>query len=141
MALLDRLDRRREEAQRHRENSGRLAQAYANFESTGQGTFEYAERIDFNIVFVEKPYVSYASVVDTNALKALLGRVALPHATGYVSEWDTDEKELYTGCWVAVRVDFPLVEMIDYGIQVVVDHHFTFTGVAIKNIAPGENAV
>lgn len=136
MPLLDNLDRRREEAQRHRENSGRLCQAYANFESTGLGSFEFEDRIDFTVIFTEKPYVSYAAVVDTNGVKDLVGRVALPQTTGYVTEWDTDEKELYTGCWVAVRIDFPVFEMIDYETGVVVDHHFTFTGVAIKDVPP-----
>jgi hypothetical protein len=136
MGLLDDLDARRERAQQDRENSGRLAQSYADFDSTGQGTFEFDERIDFGIVFVEKPYFSYACVADMEALQDLLNRdpVPVPHCTGYVTEWDLDEHEMYAGCWVAVRVDFPLMEMIDYGIPVVVTHHLTFAGVALKDI-------
>ena len=140
MALLDDLDRRREDAGRHRENSGRLAQAYASVTTTGEGTLEFEERIDFNIIFVERPFVSHTCVVDTNTLKDLVGRVVLPHVTAYVTEWDTDEKDFYTGCWVAVRIDFPMVELVDYDTQVVVDHDFTFTGSAIKDI-PAENGI
>src|SRR5689334_218491 len=125
MALLDDLDRRRETANRHRENSGRLAQAYASFTSTGEGTLEYEERIDFNIIFTERPFVSHTCVMDTASLKNLIGRVVLPHVTAYVTEWDTDEKDFYTGCWVAVRVDFPMLEQVDYNTPVVVDHDFT----------------
>lgn len=136
MPLLDDMDRRRETAARHKENSGRLAQAYASFESTGQGTLEYEERIDFNVIFVEMPYVCHAGVVDTQALKELLGYVALPQISGFVTEWDTDEKDLYRGCWVAARIDFPEWEAISLGVDVVVNHHFTFAGVAIKNIEP-----
>lgn len=134
MGLLDDLDRRREQTSRHRENSGRLAQAYASWTSTGGGLLEYEERIDFGVIFTERPFISHACVVDTAALKELIGRVAMPHVTAYVTEWDTDEKDLYTGCWVAVRVDFALADMLDYYTQVVVDHDFTFTGVAIKDL-------
>lgn len=139
MPLLDDMDRRRETAGRHRENSGRLAQAYADFQSTGQGTLEYEERIDFNVIFTEKPFVAHTCVIDTDGLKELIGRVALPQCTGFVTEWDTDEKDFYTGCWVGVRVDFALAEMIDYFVQVVVDHHFTFAGMAIKDIEPEQD--
>lgn len=136
MALLDDLDRRRETAARHRENSGRLAQAYAEFTSTGQGTLEYEERIDFNVIFVERPFVSHAGVVDTQSVKDLVGRVALPQISGFVTEWDVDEADFYRGCWVAARIDFPTWEFIDLAVDVVVDHHFTFTGIALKNIEP-----
>lgn len=136
MPLLDDMDRRRETAARHRENSGRLAQAYADFETEGQGTLEYEERIDFNIIFTERPYVAHTCVIDTEALKELFGRVTLPQVTGFVTEWDTDEKDFYTGCWVGVTIDFPLAEMIDYTAEVAVTHHFTFAGVAIKDIEP-----
>lgn len=138
MGLLDDLDRRRETAARNRENSGRLAQAYFSFTSTGQGTLEYEERVDFGgVIFTELPYVEDSAVVDTQVLKELVGRVAMPQCTGYVTEWDSTEKEgFYSGCWVAVRVDFPLVEMLDYTLPVVVDHHFTFTGNGIKDIEP-----
>lgn len=137
MGLLDDLDRRRETAARHRENSGRLAQAYFNFTSTGQGTLEYDERVSFGgLIFTEKPYVEWSCVFDTQAVKDLVGRVVMPQCTGFVAEWDVREKDFYDGCWIAVRVDFPLVEMLDYFIPVVVDHHFTFTGNAIKDIEP-----
>lgn len=137
MGLLDDLDRRRETASRHRENSGRLAEAYADFETTGQGTHEYAERINFGLTFVDKPVPSWCCEIDMDALQRLLGpNPALPQATPYVTDWDIDAHEMYTGCWVAARVDFHVTEMIDPSVAVVIRHVFTFSGVALKDVSP-----
>lgn len=136
MPLLDDLDHRREIANRHRENAGRLAQSYASFETTGTGTFEYEKRIKFGVLFVEKPHPSWCGELDTDALQDVLGSVVLPLAGGVITDWDTDEHGLYSGCWAAVRVDFPVTDMIDPSVAVVMTHHFTFSGVALKDITP-----
>lgn len=136
MPLIDDVDRRREIANRHRENSGRLAQSYMKFETTGTGTFEYEKRVKFGVIFVDKPTPAWCGEINTDDLEDVLGYVALPLASGLVTEWDTDEHQMYVGCWVAVRVDFPVTDMIDPSVAVTMTHHFTFAGVALKDITP-----
>lgn len=141
MGLLDDLDRRREEAARHWENSARMAQAYAVFETTGQGTQQFEDRIDFGLTFIEKPVVSYASSIDVEALADLLGiedetETPLPNTSGFVTHWDQDERDFYVGCWVAVRVNFPFYDYVDPELQPDVEHHFTFSAVGMKDIPP-----
>jgi hypothetical protein len=152
MSLLEDLDYRREVAERHRENAARHAQAFARFTSTGQGSVEYAERVDFDLTFIEEPIVAYGCFVDADELADLQNRsdVVLPNCTGFVTEWDKDERDFYVGCWVAARVHFPLedfqeeTEIIlgetpfptintDMN-QAVVKHFFTFQGVAMKDV-------
>jgi len=141
MGLLDDLDRRREDANRHWQNSARMAQAYAVFRTTGQGTQQYEERLPFGLTFIDKPIVSYASGCDIDDLAELLelddsDDCPLPVCAGYVTHWDRDERDFYVGCWVSVRVNFPSVDMVDPTLMPVVEHHFTFAGVGMKDIPP-----
>jgi hypothetical protein len=139
MGLLDDLDRRRQKSEQNRENSARLAQAYAVFTTTGQGTFQYEARVDFAITFTEQPIVSYGSALDIDDLANLLDiededTCPIPQCSGSVINWDQDDRDFYTGCWVAVRVDFPLQDAIDPSAQPEVEHHFTFAAIAMKDI-------
>lgn len=139
MGLLDDLDRRREEVQRTQENSARMAQSYAVFKTTGQGTMQYEERVDFGLTFIEKPIVSYASGCDVDDLSDILGiedsdEVVLPICAGYVTHWDQDDRDFYAGCWVAVRVNFPSLDMIDPTLMPEVEHHFTFSAIGMKDV-------
>lgn len=139
MGLIDDLDRRRAQVEITRENRSRIAQAYGSFSSTGLGTFHYPDRLGFGLSFIEKPYVCHAGEVDLEALTDVLGivppaTVPLPHLTGYVSRWDQDDRDLYVGCWVSVRVEFPVVDLIDPSVLPVIEHHFTFAAIAMKHI-------
>lgn len=141
MGLLEDLDRRREREQQTRENSARLAQAYAVFRTTGQGTQQWSERVDFGLTFIEKPVISYASSVDIDELADLMGledtlSVPLPTCAGFVVTWDQDERDFYTGCWVAVRVAFPSLDFVDPTLMPEVEHHFTFAAIGMKDIPP-----
>ena len=60
--------------------------------------------------------------------------VPLPHCTPYVTEWDQDERGFYVGAWVAVVVSFGPLDTVDIGAQPGIEHHFTFSGIAIKDI-------
>lgn len=143
---------RRQELDRHKENAARLAQAYAEFDSTGQGSIEYERRIDFGLTFIEKPYVAYGAELDLEALDDLLGKEsedngvpALPMCAGYVTEWDRDDRDFYVGCWVAARVNFPTYPVVDATVEVQVTHHFTFSAIAMKDVPvaptePGDSA-
>lgn len=137
-SLLEEQERRREEVARHRENRARLAQSFAVFVTNGQGTNQYEERLPFALTFIEKPVVSYGSACDIEDLADLLGTdpdlTPLPLSSGHVVEWDQDERGFYTGCWVAVRVSFPSIDMVDPTALTSVEHHFTFSAIAMKDI-------
>lgn len=113
MTLIEDLDKRRERANQNAENSARLAQSYATFITTGVGSYQHHKRVKFGTTFIEQPMVSYGCVVDIEALADALGYgedsedIPLPLCTGYVTEWDQDDRGFYIGCWIAVRVWFP----------------------------------
>lgn len=132
------LERRRADLQRHQENSARLAQSFALFETTGQGAIEFPKRVNFDLTFVERPYLTYASEIDLEALGDLLElgegpTPPLPSVSGFVTEWDVDARGFYTGCWCAAGVYFHDITVpVDAAVHMM--HHFTFTGMAMKDI-------
>jgi hypothetical protein len=155
------LDDRRVELERHRENSSRTAEAEGHFRSTGLGSIEFETRIDFGVTFVTKPVVSYGSEIDVDELEDVLqpladddsiladhlfpngpnGAPMFPLVSGFVTDWDQDHKDFYTGAWCGVRVYYPPV--IQYGegfgvleviAPVVVTHHFRFSAVGMKDV-------
>lgn len=141
MGILDEYESRRHESARHRENSARLAQAYAKFETSGQGTLEFDERVDFGLTFIEEPYMAYGSFCDTDALNELQGlepgeSPLLPNCTGYVTDWDLDERDFYVGCWIGVRVNFSPLDLMDPQMLINIKHFFTFSAIGIKDIPP-----
>jgi hypothetical protein len=146
MGLLDDAEDRRFEAERHRENSGRLAIASATFTSKGQGTWQHNKRVAFGATFTERPMVTYGAVCDIDDLADELNLdpedVVLPLSSGYVSDWDQDDRGFYLGCWVAASVGFRHIDMAIAGGPVeaeampVIEHHFTFSAIGIKDIPP-----
>lgn len=161
MQILDQYDYRRETAERHKQNGARPANSYARFTTLGQGTIEFAQRIKFDLTFIEEPVMSYGCYVDAENLATLQGvkDVMLPSCTGYVTDYDTDDRGFYIGCWIAMRVYFGYE---DFGIplytldpttadvdkaqnqvrkakaekmnQAEIKHYFTFAGIGIKDI-------
>ena len=136
--MSDEREAQRSDLARHRENAARPAAVFTRFESTGQGTVEFAERVDFGLTFIEMPFISYGSQVEMDDLAEQLdlpiGQTpALPQSTGYVTDWDTDDRGFYTGAWVAATVYDP-TGAITPDIQVIIEHHFTFQAVALKDI-------
>lgn len=146
MALLDDLDRRREDELRDRENSARLAQAYASFDTKGLGTIQYKGRVGFGLTFIERPMVSHAAYCDMEELMDTYypdsdltddeNEISLPVCTGYVTDWDEDERGLFIGCWIAVRVYMPLEDWPNPASSPMpkIEHHFTFAGIAMKDL-------
>jgi hypothetical protein len=139
--LYEDLERARGEQERHKENAARLAQAYAEFDTTGQGSIEFEERVNFGLTFIEKPIVVYGSELDLEALDDLLENdsevndvPALPLCSGYVTEWDRDDRGFYKGCWIAARIFFPSSPAVPTDTAVVITHHFTFAAVAMKDV-------
>jgi len=141
MTLMEEYDRRRERAAQDAENSARLAQSYAVFITEGTGTSHYEERVPFGLTFIEKPVVSYASMCDVEEIAGFFDveveDIDLPHCTGYVVEWDQDERDFYVGCWVAAKVAFTGALPGEGADNIVtVEHHFTFSAVGMKDIPP-----
>lgn len=141
MGLLDDMDKRRERSERDRENSARLAQSYSIFRTTGQGTHQYEERVQFGLTFIEKPLVAYGSFCDIDELADALDiedsdDAPLPVTAGFVVNWDQDDRDFYIGCWVGVRVNFPVNDDVDGTAPVEIEHHFTFAGIGMKDIPP-----
>lgn len=146
MTLMDELERKRERATRDAENSARLAQAYAVFTSVGQGSTQYKKRVPFGLTFTEKPVISYAAEVDSDELRDVLedyfegdppeddSSLSFPQCTGFVTSWDRDERDFYVGCWIAANVRLEGIPDVD----VSVSHHFTFSGIAMKDIPPDQ---
>lgn len=142
--FFDDLEARRAEIERHQENSGRLAEAFARFESVGLGSMEFGERVDFGLTFIEEPFMSYGAAIDLDALDEMLGNEAssitpaIPIATGVVTDWDRDDRGFYVGAWVGVRIWYPYEDSIWEQSEVEMQHHYTFKGVAIKDVPTGD---
>ena len=137
--MFDDLERRVAEKEAIRENSARLASAYAQYKSTGQGSIEFGKRVDFGLTFVERPFVAYGAVCDLDELGELLNlpsseSPSIPLCTGMVTEWDRDDRGFYVGAWVGCRVFFMPTDRVPLDAQVVVRHHFSFQAIAIKDV-------
>lgn len=139
------LERRRGEVERHKENTARLAFFFQRLRTTGQGTVEFEDRIDFGMTFIEEPFMAYGSYVDLDDLGTLLDvsegeTPPMPLCSGSVTQWDQDDRDFYVGAWVSVVVSFPTISNIEVTVPVdlqpVVEHHFSFSAIAIKDVNP-----
>jgi hypothetical protein len=138
---MDPLEQRRADLARHRENRGRLAFTFARFRSEGEGSKEFGAAVQFDTTYIERPTVSYCSEVDLDAFEDALGlgvreEAPLPACSGFVTAWDVDSRGLYVGAWCAISVQFPDWAVIPEDVDVELYHHFTFAGVAIKDVDP-----
>lgn len=110
------------------ENSARQAYAWGTARSTGAGALSYREIIDFGVLFVDKPMFSYGCELlsvehldDTGAVP--------PVSSGFVYRWERTARGFYSGAYVLVVVS------ADNDTEL--EHHFSFTGVAAKDIPVG----
>lgn len=133
------LERRRAADARHHENRARLAHAWARFETEGVGSAQFEDEIEFGLTFLDRPYVSTGASVDLDALAETLAldeedlEIPLPTVSAYVVEWSRDERGFYTGCWCAAVVTLPGATLPEGG-QLIIEHNFTFSGVALKDV-------
>lgn len=134
------LENRRAEVERHQENSARVAESFARFRSSGQGSIEFPERVDFGLTFIEEPYMSFGTFLDTDDLDDKLANEQgtstppMPIVSGFVTDWDRDERGFYVGAWVGVRVWFPYESNVSPDLEVEMFHHYSFKAVAMKDI-------
>lgn len=135
--MFDEIERRAAEQARHRENHGRLASVHASFTTTGQGTVQFEKRINFGLTYIHRPYMAYGTLIDPEAIQDALGLgpndpVSFPQATGYVCEWDIDDRDRYVGAWCGVAVVLPVG--MDPLAPIELTHQFTFLATALKNV-------
>jgi len=159
------LNQRLADEARHRENRARLAHAYVRVSTTGTGVFEFDDRIDFGLTFVERPFIACGWQLresDADQLRDPERPYPVPGTyplcTGYVTDWDTTERDHYVGAWITVVVHIPeslnvptltsldpdeadRIEGLEYsGGSPIVEadwkiwHDFTFSGIALKDI-------
>jgi hypothetical protein len=116
------------------ENSARLAQHYANYQTAGWGEFTDPHVIHFDATFYDEPWVSYGYSIDGDTLID----TRFPRACGFVYRWKQDERGYFLGCWLAFTVDtqspFIPSTVPDPGYTLI--HKFVFTGRALKDIDP-----
>ena len=126
------MERRRQQVQQVNENSARLAQAFAMYDSTGWGEFTVQAVFDFGLTFVEEPVVAYCYALDGDTLVD----TRFPRAWGGVYKWKLDSKGFYTGAWVffvvETRSSFIETSAAEPGYEI--NHYFTFTGIAYKDL-------
>ena len=126
------------ERARNAENKGRRAGVYAKYDTTGQGVVEFTGRLAFGLTYIEEPFFSYGCKIDLDGVRDALSLdddalpAALPQCTGYVTDWDQDGRGNYTGCWVAIAVEYPAA--ISPAAQIAITHFFTFEAVALKDV-------
>ena len=141
---LDDLEQQRAELDRHAENSARIAEAFARFTTTSQGSIEFGERVDFEVTFTEEPYMSYGAIINLDDLDDKLGNEPssltpqMPLSTGFVTDWDRDDRGFYVGAWVGVRIWYPYEAHISPELDFTMGHHFSFKAVAIKDVPYGD---
>ena len=140
MVFVD-LENRRGDVERHRENSGRLAQVVARYHSSGQGSIEFTHRVDFGLTFITKPMMQYGSEIDLDDLDERLDldynknqSPPVPLTAGYVTSWDRNSRGYYVGAFVGARVYYPPEDLIPRDFTVEVIHHYRFTTVAMKDV-------
>lgn len=116
------------------ENTGRLAFAYGQASTTGWGELEIPSCIDFELTFIEMPYVAYGFAVDGESLVD----TRFPRCSGGVSRWRQDTNGYYVGAWVFVTVETqsPYIATTEVEPGYPIDHFFSFSGIALKNVSP-----
>lgn len=114
------------------ENSARLAWSVARVTSTGWGEFVMPAVVEFEVTFLEQPVVSYGYALNNDVLVA----TRYPRSCGFVERWQTNAKGFYTGCWIGLVVETRTTNIDTLAAEpnYTLDHHFTFTGVAYKDL-------
>lgn len=124
------------QGRQHQENKGRLAYAFGTVQTTGWGEFTFADRIDFQLAFIDRPaFMGCGSSFDPDSVDDIRA-TRFPQSNGTVLRWDIDKHGLYRGCWVIVTVEdrSALMEPTDPDPDpnYVLIHDFTFLGTALK---------
>lgn len=118
--IIQGLEQRRGYIEQLRQNTSRLAQSFNFVETAGAGGQRLPAVVHFACTFIEKPVVATGFTVESD-----MG-ADFPLVTAGVWRWQTDKRGYYIGCWVFVRVESAT--------DLVIQHDFTFTGIAMKDL-------
>lgn len=129
MDLVQAIEQHRGRVEQTRENSARYAQSYATYTTTGVGEHQFDEPNLFGCTFTDQPIVAYGFSLDGSQY---VEGVPLPRCVGGVREWVRDARGFYVGAYVYLAVDtLPTDQEVP---EYVIDHDFTFTAVALKDL-------
>ena len=114
------------------QNAARLAWSYGKATSTGWGEFRIPTMIEFDVSFVEEPFVSYSNYVSSDQLVD----TRFPRCWAGVYRWNIVQGR-WTGAWVYLVVETQGVQLTttvvaDPGYYI--EHHFSFAGIALKDV-------
>jgi hypothetical protein len=109
------------------ENAARPAWSTCHIETLGAGEFVIEDVLEFGCTFVDEPSVTYGSSRGEDGPEFIAG--SLPRTNGMVVEYQRSEKGYYLGAFVVLTVDVPSAS-VDY----VINHYFTFGGIALKDL-------
>jgi hypothetical protein len=133
--------------ERTRENSARLARAYAKHQTTGWGEILLADPIMFGCTFPDPPAVTSGVVVESSTAAGddeplVNGR--FPRVTVGVWKWVTDVRDHYTGAYLFFVVEtmgyqaygnvYPTTPDPGYTLT----HHLLFEGISYKDFNPAK---
>lgn len=129
------MDQVRASIDRTKENSARLATAHTMYSSTGWGEFIFPDQFVFGTRFVSMPFMAYGFSMDDTGPDIVDTR--FPRANGFVYRWQLDNKGFYVGAYLAVTVfdQSPLISTtVGTHPNYVLDHHYSFFGIAMKMV-------
>jgi hypothetical protein len=141
------LQRQRGQVEAIRENTSRQAWSYAHLLTYGAGQFTTPEPQMFGCTFIKQPDVAVGLVVISAqpdpgpinnlytgavmmSFPGLPGSVVYPQVTAGVASWITNDRGYFIGAHL-----FAVIEDVFSGSGLLdLDHSFTFSGVAIKDL-------
>lgn len=124
----------------HAENSSRLAQSYAVFDTTGWGEVAFDQCFLFDLTFIEPPVIAYGFGVGLVGGAEMnndqLVDTRFPRCSGGVYRYKTDKRGFYLGayCFVTVDTKSPFIPTAMPEPNYQISHWFTFTGIALKDL-------
>lgn len=116
------LERHRGMLEQQRENRTRPASCFMKYSTAGQGELLTPRVCRFDVTFVEEPRVFSGWEMDGDTLV----KGYYPMVSAGVWKWQRDARGYYLGAWLV----FNITGHDTYTI----DHHFHFTGIAIKDL-------
>lgn len=119
--IMDALEHRRGYIEQLRQNTSRLAQSYNFVETVGAGMIRLPTVVRFHCTFIEKPVVAYGYTVESDLITG-----DFPSAVGGVYSWQIDARGFYLGCYVFA--------VVTANSDPTIQHDFTFTGIAMKDL-------
>jgi hypothetical protein len=131
MSLFHEQEARRGFIDQTRENSGRHAVSYGQFETTGSGEISNPDPLVFGVPYIHMPAASYSYYIEDEDLVD----TRWPRCWGGILGWEKNEHGMFTGANAFVIVETKTFEQVTLNTDVIdytITHFFTFNGAALK---------